>query len=965
MLPLQTCALPLHPPSFPHPRHLLQTNKLTTNDTKKLKSIRARETLSRTKSFFNLYLHLYASFGLMHAAEQLFDEMPQRTLISWTILMSGYTRHGMGNETLGAFQSMLESHGNMSLSLQPDSFVYAIVLRACTAMSNLEYGRQLHCRILKSEGVIDSYVENALVSMYAKCGCVSDAASVYDRIVTPDLVSWSSMLSGFVQNGEDEEGLRLFGEMIRSGIRPDVTVFSMAIGASANLRCLQSGTQLHCYVCKAGFASSLFLVNTLMNFYIRCADLGSSLKIFSMMSERNLVSSNTIIKGYVQNHLYHEALNLFRALLNEGFICDDFTLISILQAVTCLGALDAGREIHGYIIRRPGLESDFRLISALLDMYIDCMDFNRSSPMIHVPLKIYIYSRGVHDEFIIASLLKWCSLQLDLEIGKVLHSQIIKLDLLSDSYVVSSLMDMYSKCEIPKAAKRIFERIEYKSMVIWAVIISGFCSNGWFDGALNLFCRMLFERIEVNEYVYTSVLTACLGLGDLRKAKEIHGNIIRTGYATNLSILNTLVNLYSKLCHPRQALGLCCFIPETEISWGLLIEACTRIEDYQTNLKIFEKIQRSNGELDGKSACHILSSCSISVLLNVGRQAHAYFAKRGLMSDTLTNNSLMTMYSECGMITDAVTVFQSMPEKNSESWTSLISVNVKHGNPFEAIEMFTEMLLKNKSPDATTFVSVLEACGQAGLVDEAFCLLSSMEKVYGIEPSAMHYSAMIEVLGRAGRFESAKNFIDASIPFKPLPSFWRALLSASRIHGNMQVAKYAIEELLKLEPKNFTANLLFEELLLTQGIWGDTSKLKSSNRLTRASCCWIEIRNYVYEFTSNQIPTRDIYSKLVELEGAMNEMGYVADRNHWLHNAEEEDYEGVGLHHTEMKALAFGLLSLPRGMPIRVIKGVRMCGDCHSAFKFMSTFLCRELVVRDSCNFHHFSNGRCSCKDNW
>ncbi|KAF5205564.1 Pentatricopeptide repeat-containing protein [Thalictrum thalictroides] len=967
MLTCAALALPPCPPSFPHPRHLLQTNRITTHEIKKLKkSIHARRTHSHTKStllFFHFYLQLYASVGLIHEAQKLFDEMPERTLISWTVLMSEYTRHGFADETLRVFQNMVECHSNESL--QPDSFIYAIVLRACSLTKDLSYGRQLHCRVVKIDGVVDSYVENALVSMYSSCGSIWDSVGVFEGIVKPDLVSWSSLLRGYVQNGLEEEGLKLFVEMIRSEVRPDVTIFSIVIGASANVGCLQSGVQTHCYVIKTGL-NSLFLDDTLMNFYVKCGGLDSSMQIFRLMPKRDLVSWNTIIKGYVDNHHNYGALRLFRAMMNEGFSCDNFTLTSILQAVTRVGALDLGREIHVYIIR-AGLESDLYVTSSLLDMYIECIDHKSLCPLREVPSKIFFnhLKDGGSDEFIIASVLKWCSLQLNLETGKALHSHIVKHDLLSDSYVISSLIDMYSKCEMPEAARRIFERVEDKGMVPWAAIIAGCCWNGWFQEALKLFHRMQVDGVAVNEYIYTSVLLACLGLGDLRRAKELHCHIIRTGYGSNISILNTLVNLYSNLWHHQRALGLCSLIPESEIIWSSLIEACVRNKDHETILKLLKKIQRSYGKLSSRSAYYILSSCENSVFLNAGTQVQAYLTKRGLISDTISNNSLIKMYSVCGMVTDAVTAFKSMPERNSDSWTAVISANVDNGNPLEAIELFAELCLKNKSPDSSTLISVLKAYAQMGLVDEASRLFNSMGEHYGIEPSIEHYSCMIEVLGRSGKFNNAYSFIHGSIPFKSVPLVWKTLLSVSRIQGNMKVAKYAAEKLLDLEPRNSTANLLLEQVLLTEGIWDDASKMHPKNKLMKTNSSWIEIRNTIYEFTSNQIPTDDISIKLVEMELMMEEMGYVADRNHLLHNAEEEDYEGVGLHHTEMKALAFGLLSLPDGMPIRVIKSVRMCGDCHSAFKFMSTFLLRELLVKDTCTFHHFRNGKCSCKDRW
>ncbi|XP_010244176.2 PREDICTED: pentatricopeptide repeat-containing protein At2g03880, mitochondrial-like [Nelumbo nucifera] len=896
----------------------------------------------------------------MSKARALFDEMPVRTLVSWTILMSGYTRHGPATETLMMFQDMVQDHYNESLI--PDSFVFSIVLRACSVMENLDYGRQLHGRILKTDGAIDSFVENALVSMYANCGSLSDSSRVFARIVRPNLLSWSSMLCGYMQNGFEEEGLGLFCEMLRAGTALDDFALSMALGACANLSCLDYGVQIHCYIIKMGFDSCLFLKNSLMEFYSRCGDMDSSNLVFDKMTDRDLVSWNTVIKGHVHNLQSLEALRIFRALMDEVSNCDEYTLASILQAVTSLRELDHGREIHGYIIR-AGFESNLYVISSLLDMYIECNDHERWNHTDEVPPKIFNRLKGGKcDEFIISSILKWCSLRLDIETGKMFHSQIIKLDLTYDAYIMSSLIDMYSKCGIVEAAWRVFTEVKNPGTVPWSAIIAGYCWNGWFEEALRLFQEMQFDFYKANEYTYTSVLLACLALGDITKVKELHCQILRSGYGSNVSIINTLINVYSEKWHLEHALKLSFLIPEADIAWGFLIQACSSVKDHETTHKILHRIQQSKGDIDPTSASYILESCADPVLLNVGTQAQAYITKRGFIADPVTGNSLIRMYSACGRIADSDTAFKKMHDRNSASWTSIISANVDHGHASEALELFSQIKWKNKSLESSTFTSVLKACAQKGLVDEAFHLFISMNEIYGIKPSMEHYSCLVEVMGRAGRFEDALDFIDEAIPFEPGPLIWKTLLSSCRIHNNMGVAKYAAEKLLELEPSDLSANLLLEQVLLTVGKWNEASKLQTKNKPMRMNSSWIEVKNTIYEFVANHIPA-EISAKLADLEGKMEELGYVSDANHVLHNAEEEEY--VGLPHTEMKALAFGLITLPHGIPIRIVKSVRMCGDCHSACKFMSTFIGRDLVIKDSCNFHHFKNGRCSCRDMW
>ena len=906
---------------------------------------------------------MYVNAGAMQEARKLFDEMPERSLVSWTIVMSGYARHGPASEVLMMFWDMLCGSGGGLL--RPDSFVFAVVLRACGMVECLSYGRGVHGLVVKQSSVVDSFVENALVSMYASCGALEDAAVVFGGIDKPDLVGWSSILSGYVKNGLEEEGLRIFCDMVSGGIEPDAFAFSMVLGACTNLECWDFGTQAHCYIIKMGFDSCLYLENSLMDFYAKCGDLEGMRRVFSHMSEKNLVSWNTFINGYVHNFHYLEALRIFQILMEEVSQCDDFSLLSILKAVSGLGHLDHGKEIHGFILR-AGIETNRYVVSSLLDMYIGCIDHESLYPRVEVPLKLLNYLEGGgYDEFVMTSLLKWCSLESSLESGKMFHSLIIKLDLKSDSYVLSSLIDMYSKCGIWEAAKRVFTRVEQPDTAPWSALISGHSWNGCFAEALKLFRKMQFDGIKANEFTFTSVILACLALENLRKGKELHCKILRSGYESNFSVVNTLINLYSELWQHKQALKLCSMIPDSEISWNFLIRACLGAEDYEIIHKLLWRIQVSHGNLDPVSACDIFASCSSPVLLNVGTQAHAYMTKRGLISHPTISNSLIQMYSACGKIDEAVQAFNLMPEKDTCSWTSILSARVEHGHPSEALNLISQMRWKNKPADQSTFRSVLNACAQMGLVDEAFRLFFSMKEVYGIEPLEEHYSCMVEVLGRAGMFEEVLDFINGVPTFKLGPLIWRTLLSSSRIHGNMKVAKYAAEKLLELEPSDFSANLLLEQVLLTLGEWDNALKLKTKTKSMRASSSWIEIRNRIYEFASDENPAKEVSTKLAEIEGKMEELGYVADKNHLLHNAEEEEYDGVGLHHTEMKALAFGLISLPHGMPVRVVKNVRMCGDCHSACKFMSTFLERELVVKDPYSFHHFRDGKCSCRDTW
>ncbi|KDO51329.1 hypothetical protein CISIN_1g047393mg, partial [Citrus sinensis] len=364
-------------------------------------------------------------------------------------------------------------------------------------------------------------------------------------------------------------------------------------------------------------------------------------------------------------------------------------------------------------------------------------------------------------------------------------------------------------------------------------------------------------------------------------------------------------------------LKLCSLISDVEIPWNLLLKACIKAKDYEMVHELLERIQLCCGFIDSYSICDILNSCLNPILLNVGTQAQAYMTKRGLISHPAVGNCLININSRCGKIDDADLAFKSTPEKNSLSWTFIISARVNHGHPSEALDLFKDKQWRYTSMNPTTFRSALKAYALMGLVGEAYRLFLSMEEVYHIEPSEEHYSIMVEALGRAGMFEEVLEFIKGIVPGKLCPLIWRTLLLSSRVHGDMKLAKYALDKLLELDPGMYVG-------------------------------CWIEIQNKIYEFVSNEELTSEVSDKLAEIEENMKELGFVLNRS---------------LYQTKMKAVALGLISFPHGMPTRVIKSVGMCGYSHSACRFMSTIIERELVVKDPGSFHHFKDGKCSCKD--
>lgn len=268
-------------------------------------------------------------------------------------------------------------------------------------------------------------------------------------------------------------------------------------------------------------------------------------------------------------------------------------------------------------------------------------------------------------------------------------------------------------------------------------------------------------------------------------------------------------------------------------------------------------------------------------------------------------------------------------------------------------------------------VGVLSACSHTGLVDRGREYFYSMNQEYGITANSKHYTCLIDLLGRAGRLEEAQNLMK-TMPFEPDAATWGALLGASRIHGNTELGEKAAKIIFEMEPENAGMYVLLSNLYASSGRWGDVGKmrLKMRDKGVRKvpGYSWIEVQNEIHTFSvgdSIHPEKNNIYAFLEELDLKMKREGYVSSTKLVLHDVEEEEKEHMLKHHSEKLAVAFGILSIPAGRPIRVMKNLRVCEDCHSAIKYISNIVGRTIILRDSNRFHHFSEGSCSCGDYW
>ncbi|KAJ7979765.1 Pentatricopeptide repeat-containing protein [Quillaja saponaria] len=459
-----------------------------------------------------------------------------------------------------------------------------------------------------------------------------------------------------------------------------------------SLRLIQ---QTHARILSQGFQQNVFLNTKLVSAYATCGTLIQSRLVFESIELKNAYLWNSLINGYVKNHVLDEAFELFCEMCRGNVLPDDYTLATLAKVSGEVKDLVAGRLVHGKSVR-IGFVSDTVLSNSLMSMYGKCGELfqcrklfdempEKSVGSWNVVITGYANSEriGLHkelweffrkmqtlglkpDSFTVASLLPLCSSNTGKwDYGRELHCYLVKneldLSIGSDVHMGSSLIDMYSKSAKVVSGRRVFDLMTCRNIYVWTAMINGYVQNGAPYEAFVLFHQMqMKDGIQPNKVSLVSVLPSCSSLAGLIQGKQIHGYAIRMKLNHDISLCNALIDMYSKC-----------------------------------------------GSLD--------------------------YARR--------------IFDDGSFSKDAI------------SWSSMISAYGLHGRGEEAVSMFHKMLQLGTKPDMVTVVGVLSACSKSGLVCEGLNIYTLVMNNYGIKPTVEICACVVDMLGRSGQLYRALDFI--------------------------------------------------------------------------------------------------------------------------------------------------------------------------------------------------------------
>ncbi|KAM1373471.1 hypothetical protein ACFX2I_024167 [Malus domestica] len=571
----------------------------------------------------------------------------------------------------------------------------------------------------------------------------------------------------------------------------------------------------------------------------------------------------------------------------------------------------------------------------------------------------------VPDNFTVPCVIKGCARLNAIEEGKQIHGLVLKIGLGLDKFVQSSLVNLYSKCGEIGLARKVFDQMRDRDLVTWNSLVDGYARCGEVEVAMELFDQMQ-ERDLFSWTVLVDGLSKC---GKVEMAREVFDRMPNR----NLVSWNAMINGYMKAGDFEMARQLFSGMPAKDvITWNSMIAGYEFNGRFMEALELFQEILKEDIMPSHATLVSALSAVSGLAILSKGRWIHSFMVKNGFELDGVLGTSLIDMYSKCGSIENAVAVFRAIHRKKLGHWTSIIVGLGMHGMADQVLELFLEMRKNGIQPHAITFIGVLNACSHSRLVDLGRYYFNLMTNDYGIEPTFEHYGCFVDILCRAGCLEEAKNVIE-NMPMKPNKVIWMSLLSGARNHRNVKLGDFAARHLIEFSPDTIGCYVVLSNLYAAADQWEKVSQVREMMRKKGVKkdpgCSSIEHRGVLHEFIvgdKSHPRTEEIYSKLSEIREKLKSVGHVPDTSQVLLCLEEEKEKEAELeNHSERLAIAFGLINSEAGSPIRIIKNLRVCSDCHSVTKHLSSIYNREIIVRDNSRFHHFRNGSCSCKDFW
>ncbi|XP_065848668.1 pentatricopeptide repeat-containing protein At5g39350-like [Euphorbia lathyris] len=788
-------------------------------------------------------IDFYAKNGCIEIARKLTDKIPQPDLIAWNALLSGYSYNGCDYEVFGVIKEIF------SAGLNPNLSTLASLIPVCTRLRCLDIGTSVHGFAVKSGYLVNDFLVPALISMYASDENLSAAGKLFELVEEKNVSVWNAMISALAQNRMPFEALEVFQKMQFAEIQPNFVTFVSIVPSCEISGSIWLGESLHGCIIKHGLKNHVSVSTALLSMYAKLGDVDKCEFLFNSTPNRNILSWNVMVSGYVHNGLMDAGLVAFSDMQLDGFTPNSVSIISVLSACSKLEASLLGKSVHGYSIRK-GISSDLNVSNALLSFYSACNnlassfklfvkmgtrdsvswntlisgfvrngEFEKAAELLHQQQQEGL----TFDLVTLISVLPMCCDSAHLSQGMALHSYAIKNGFVSEISLANALISMYFRCGSLDAGRLLFEEIPERSVVSWNALIGGYRRYDLSSDVFATFKRMVIEKEKPNSVTLLNLLPVCCS--ELQ-GKSIHAFSIRADILRETPLLTSLIFMYSRFSNMNFCLSLFEKSEKKDISlWNTMISVQTQANNAEKAVSFFRDLLQFGIQPDNITILSLISAYAQVNSSKLADSVMAYVISKGFDKEVSISNALIDLYAKCGSIFVARKIFDGVTEKDPVCWNAMLNGYSLHGDGEAAFELFLKMKLTGIRPNEITFLSILSACSHSGLVEQALMVFNSMDE-QGIPAKSEHFACIIDVLGRTGEVKEAYEIVK-KLQFKPPISLLESLLGACRNYGDVEIGEKVSQMLIEMEPENPGPYVMLSNIYAGVGRWIDADRVRS------------------------------------------------------------------------------------------------------------------------------------------
>ncbi|XP_010678537.1 pentatricopeptide repeat-containing protein At1g74600, chloroplastic [Beta vulgaris subsp. vulgaris] len=684
-------------------------------------------------------IDLFAKNGRVEDAFRLFYDWPyEENVVCWNSMISGGVKNGDHGRAIELFNQMRQC------AVIPNSFTFSGVLGACIALEDDDMGKKIHGLVIKHGAGEDVFVGTSISDLYSKCGHMDEAVKNFFRMPVQNVVSWTAMISGYVQKDDVVSALGLLREMRKVGVEVNRYTLTSILSACAKSNMVDVAMQMHSWIIKSGLVADSVVAASLISTYSKVGEiLLSEFLYLEQDACDNQGVWTVMISSFAQNKNMEKAMKLFCKMLLNGMKPDNFSISSILSIIDCLYM---GRQIHSYTLK-TGLVFDLSVGSSLFTMYSKCDRLLESYEIfLELPVKdivswaSMIYGFVEHgyshkaiqlfremllaerkpDQITLMGVLTACSSLVIPLIGKEIHGYAFRAGLGGESLIGGALVNMYSKCGALDLARRVFDMILYKDQVMCSALVSGYAKSGYIREAFSVLRGMLVDDLQVDSYTFSSILGSDAILKRTNVGIQLHSLIIKLGLESDVSVGSSLVTMYSKWgvvndCHK----AFDQIIRPDLISWTTMIVSCAQHGKGAEALKLYEAMKSEGMKPDSVTFVGVLSACSHAGLVEEGYSHLSSMSKDYSIEPHLRHYACMVdLLGRSGRLKEAENFINNMPIKpDALVWGTLLAACKVHGN-VELGRLAAQKVIDLLPSDPGAYISLSNLCADIGQWEE-------------------------------------------------------------------------------------------------------------------------------------------------------------------------------------------------------------------------------------------------------